>query len=425
MSQLFDLEAIIRPISESKPAGDYLIYSAVYADLAAAHAPAAGSRPGRPEPDWQKVVKIGLGALESQTKDIQIAAYVSEALTWLQGLDGLRQGLLLFQALQDAFWPTLFPSRESETDLGGRMAPYEFMDEMLPRAVYIAIPLTKAPLAANYNLQQLSAVGPNLAERESRNDVIRRTEPSFHERLSADLAACREAFAAWRDSTARHMAQSPPLESLATVLDKFGAALAEIEGVRPFAAPPARQVAAGLGQARTQETRIAQAPAGDQESTSSAAFGGASTEELTRAAGAPQTSHLSPQPDARVDIAAAARELAATGQLEAAIELIDGARLSARCRRDRFIRQLELVELCLGRGLVHVARPLLDELANELEARKLEEWEDPALCSRVLVASIACLRASKFEMDAERVPGIIERLFRLDPRQALRRDLKL
>ena len=49
-------------------------------------------------------------------------------------------------------------------------------------------------------------------------------------------------------------------------------------------------------------------------------------------------------------IAALAAELANSGRLESAIELLDGARQSARCRRDRFIRQLEVVELCLEAG---------------------------------------------------------------------------
>ena len=112
-----------------------------------------------------------------------------------------------------------------------------------------------------------------------------------------------------------------------------------------------------------------------------------------------------------------------SGRLESAIELLDGARQSARCRRDRFIRQLELVELCLHRGLTHVARPLIDELAGEQETRNLEDWEDPELCARVLMASLACLRASAADHDGQRIPGILERLYRLDPRSALRRDM--
>jgi type VI secretion system protein ImpA len=423
MSDWFDLEAIVQPISESRPAGDYLIYGSVYADLGAARSPVPGSRPGRVEPDWKGVIKIGLDALRSQTKDIQIGAYVAEALTWLSGLDGLRQGFRLFQALQDAFWPTLFPQLDSPTSLGDRLAPYEFMDEILPRAVYVAIPLTKAPLAANYNLQQFAAINQNAAEQELRNDLIRRTDPAFHQRLAAELAQCRAAFSDWRASCARLMVQPPPLDHLAAVLDKLEGALFEIQTVRPFPTPSVVSPVPGGGAAKESAEHVAEAALGDQAKAVQSADG-AIAGDSRRDASAITSSGPRGELAGKVDLAAAAFELAAAGRLEAAIELIDGARLSARCRRDRFIRQLELVELCLARGLVHVARPLLEELAIELEARKLEEWEDPVLCSRVVIASVACLRASRSEMDAERVPALLERLYRLDPRAALRRDLK-
>lgn len=423
MSDWFDLEAIVRPISETKPAGDYLIYGTVYAELGAARSPNPGTRPGRVEPDWKGVIKIGLDALRSQTKDIQIAAYIAEALTWLSGLDGLRQGFRLFQALQDAFWPSLFPQFDSQTSLGDRLAPYEFMDEILPRAVYVAIPLTKAPLAANYNLQQFAAINQNAAEQELRNDLIRRTDPAFHQRLAAELAQCRSAFADWRTSCARLMVQPPPLDHLADVLDKLEAGLAEVQSVRPFPGPPAVSPGPGESAAPEGAEHVAEAALVDQARAAQPPDGAISGDSR-RDAGTGASSGPRAELAGKVDLAAAASELAAAGRLEAAIELIDGARLSARCRRDRFIRQLELVELCLARGLFHVARPLLEELASEQEARKLEEWEDPALCSRVVIAAIACLRASRSEMDAERVPALLERLYRLDPRAALRRDLK-
>jgi type VI secretion system protein ImpA len=423
MSDAVNLEAIIRPISQSSPAGEYLYADAIYQGLESARSPATTSSGSPLEPNWKKVLSVGLAALQSRTKDIQIAAYVAEALTWLHGLDGLRQGFQLFEALQDAFWTSVFPRFESERDLSNRLPPYEYMDEMLPRVLYVAIPLTKAPMTANYNLQQFLAIKHNAEERELRNDAIRRTELTFHQRLSADLAGCREAFQSWQASIAVHMVRKPSLDALAAVLERFESSLGVIESVRPFAVSLAKVESEEDAPATAGGKQSAQLPELDAESTQAMQSGRDHPLETTPGTDLP-LARLGNDGAARRDIAAAAAALAATGRLEAAIELIDGARLSARCRRDRFIRQLELVELCLARGLAHVARPLLDELASEQETRRLEEWEDPTLCSRVLIASIACLRASPVASDGERVPGILERLYRLDPRQALRRELK-
>jgi hypothetical protein len=113
-----------------------------------------------------------------------------------------------------------------------------------------------------------------------------------------------------------------------------------------------------------------------------------------------------------------AAESAAAGRLDVAIELLDRARQSARCQRDRFIHQLELVELCLSRHESEVARPLVEELVEIQNAKKLEEWEDPGLCARVLIGWIACLKTSGAVADPTQIPDLYRRLCRLDPGRA-------
>lgn len=418
MTRTIDLERMNKPISESSPSGQNL-YQTVHRQIEEARTASVDANRRPRDPDWKKVLQLGTEALEKRTKDLQIAAYVTEALGWLEGLDGLRQGFELLRAIQEQFWTSVYPLYDEEHNLGERLSPYDFIEEVVPRVLHVSIPLTAAPLMASVNLQQFNPTNQTAEEREARDDAIRRSEPLFHQQLSDDLNACRSAFDEWQASNRRLMAENAPLlEHTTASLRKLDSCLRTIEAVRPFARPPAVPTPAGtppevdpMAHNTTLGSPSSTLLAGD----ASGNIGGPSD---LLAAGSPAGLGGNGRP-----IAALAAELANSGRLESAIELLDGARQSARCRRDRFIRQLELVELCLERGLTHVARPLIDELAGEQETRNLEDWEDPELCARVLMASVACLRASSADHDGQRIPGILERLYRLDPRRALRRDM--
>jgi type VI secretion system protein ImpA len=423
MSRLPDLETLIKPISESRPEGED-VYSTTHRKIKQARSAEPDST-GKPrDPDWNSVLKLGIDALQKESKDLFIAAYVTEAVARLDGLEGLRQGFDLFRLLQDAFWESAYPTVENH-DYRSRLSAYEWVDESVPTFLYVGIPLTAAPLAENSNLQQFSLQNLTDAERDARDDAIRRTDPRFHQRLAAELAACRSAFEAWNESTLQHFKKSkttaPSLERVTVALGKLDACLRTIGQVRPF-------VVAGAPGAPS-------APVSATAEASSPAMSGTGGEFSARPDagdhGQPQSwdadSQREPSRENGVtddprDLAELARKMADTGGIDAAIELLDRARQSARCRRDRFRRQLELAELCVRGRLFRVARPLIEELAAEQTDRRLEEWEDPALCARVLAAWLLCLRVPETEQDSAQIPEIYQRLCRLDPGRALRQQ---
>ena len=365
-----------KPISESSPSGQNL-YQTVHRQIEEARTPSVDANRRPRDPDWKKVLQLGTESLEKRTKDLQIAAYVTEALGWLEGLEGLCQGFELLRTIQEQFWTSVYPHYDDEQNLGARLSPYDFIEEVVPRVLHVAIPLTSAPLLASVNLQQFNPTNQTAEEREARDDAIRRTELLFHQQLADDLNACRAAFDAWQASNRRLMDENAPLlEHTTASLKKLESCIQTIETVRPFARPPAGPKPAAdpqevdpMADTDTPGSLSSTPLSGDTSGTRAGP-----TDPL--AAGLP----AGPAGTGR-QVAALAAELANSGRLESAIELLDGARQSARCRRDRFIHQLELVELCLNRGLTHVARPLIDELAGEQETRNLEDWEDPGLCA--------------------------------------------
>jgi type VI secretion system protein ImpA len=71
---------------------------------------------------WRDVTRIGVEALSSRSKDLEIASWLTEALVRHHGLDGLAAGAALIQGLCDGFWDHAFPLPDDE-GLDGRSAP--------------------------------------------------------------------------------------------------------------------------------------------------------------------------------------------------------------------------------------------------------------------------------------------------------------
>jgi type VI secretion system protein ImpA len=76
--------------------------------------------------DYPLVAKLAQEALATKTKDLQLAAWLTEAFLHIEGFAGLRQGLTLCTGLLTQFWDTLYPPIEDD-DLELRGAPLEFV----------------------------------------------------------------------------------------------------------------------------------------------------------------------------------------------------------------------------------------------------------------------------------------------------------
>jgi type VI secretion system ImpA family protein len=113
-----------------------------------------------------------------------------------------------------------------------------------------------------------------------------------------------------------------------------------------------------------------------------------------------------------------AQELARNGEHQQALALITRAVRDARTGRERFLRGLNQAELCLMIGRQAIASPLLESLARQVDELHLDQWEDPALCARVLGAFYRCLRGQS----DSRAEAVYRRLCQLDIAQAMSLD---
>ncbi len=72
--------------------------------------------------DYSLVINLTQDALATSSKDLQLAAWLTEALLRLEGFAGLHQGIAICKGLLQEFWDTLYPQIE-EGDLAGRARP--------------------------------------------------------------------------------------------------------------------------------------------------------------------------------------------------------------------------------------------------------------------------------------------------------------
>ncbi|MGB9606325.1 MAG: type VI secretion system domain-containing protein, partial [Bryobacteraceae bacterium] len=106
-----------------------------------------------------------------------------------------------------------------------------------------------------------------------------------------------------------------------------------------------------------------------------------------------------------------------SGRRKDAIEILAREAAQERSGRARFQRRIQLAEICMAAGYEAIAWPILEELAQEIEQRKLDEWEAPEVIAHPLTLLFRCL--SKLDRDSEEKQKIYARICRLDPLQAL------
>jgi len=129
---VIDFEKILQPVSEENPSGENLQYSGLYDEIREARRADKDLPQGQWQTnlkfaDYRQVINLAVPALETQTKDLQIAAWLSESLVKEHGFAGLRDSFKLLSGLQETFWETLFPEID-EGDMEGRANALEWMD---------------------------------------------------------------------------------------------------------------------------------------------------------------------------------------------------------------------------------------------------------------------------------------------------------
>lgn len=122
--QVIDIDGLLNPISEDAPAGsdprqDTSSASLYYKTKDARNAARAAERAsveigGAPAEEWSDVAETAVTILSGHAKDLEIAAWLVEALLRLEGFAGLRDGLKVITGIVQNYWEPCFPELDED-----------------------------------------------------------------------------------------------------------------------------------------------------------------------------------------------------------------------------------------------------------------------------------------------------------------------
>jgi type VI secretion system protein ImpA len=288
---VLDIEGLVLPISEAMPCGGdprsdpspTSVYQALKdARYAAADAERGLERGFADEGDakradetskksWSLILAQGPPLIKSVAKDLEVAAWVTEAALRAHQLAGLRDGLRCTAELVDRYWDEVFPLPD-EDGLETRLAPLAGLSggDIEGRLI---TPLKKVPLtegddpppiafwqyerAANSTSGKAEG-GVTVAAFET---ALRHSSPEYVRGLKQDAQACLDAAARLEAALeARCASEAPSFSRLRETLSQILDALRAHGGVAaeepPAESEPAAAEPEGVG-----ETLSADAPA--------------------------------------------------------------------------------------------------------------------------------------------------------------------
>lgn len=148
------IEKITSPLTAQDPCGKYLKYESVYDLIREARKEEADYPQGVwkraiKKADWVRVEELCLEVLENRSKDLQIAAWMLEALVNRRGFSGLQTGLEIMSSLTEKFWDRIYPPIK-EDDVEARIAPFIWINERLSQTL-ISVPITCCASEENYS----------------------------------------------------------------------------------------------------------------------------------------------------------------------------------------------------------------------------------------------------------------------------------
>lgn len=203
---LLDFDTLVAPIPGDNPAGGLLPFETrqtldegrkeINPDDYSPDDPLRPSELKRA--DWAGIIKLAKETLAGTSKDLSVAARLTEALVKQHGFAGLRDGLILLRRLVDQCWDRLSPPIEDESDLDVRAAAFLWLDDP-DRGALFPSSLRAVPMIADdggsYSWLdwRQSQNGRGRVTREVFEAAIAATPRDRCEVMVADLVQCLQA----------------------------------------------------------------------------------------------------------------------------------------------------------------------------------------------------------------------------------------
>ncbi|HTO85594.1 MAG TPA: type VI secretion system protein TssA [Methylomirabilota bacterium] len=205
-------EELLAPIAGDNPSGADVSFEQIYEDIKEAR---RQDDPTLSQGDWKAELKVAswpkardlcIEVLSQRSKDLQVAAWLTEALGQLYGFAGLGDGFALIEKLLADFWDTLYPEADGG-DLDLRAARIAWINRNLPLQIRF-IPVTaegkfgwvkwqESRDVDNLARQSAEAAQTALDEGKINGEIFARavanTPGAFYQELLEQLGACKTA----------------------------------------------------------------------------------------------------------------------------------------------------------------------------------------------------------------------------------------
>lgn len=235
-----DVEALLAPIPGENPSGESLRHT-LYDEVKESRRSDDNLEQGIwkhdvKTADWGNVVRLTRDALAARTKDVNVACWLAEGLTYQNGYAGLRAGLRVLAGILDRFWETAYPEIDAESpgeEFLARANSLEDFDRKIAFAV-AEVPVTRSsgpPLNARqweesrpFDVGE-APLGPVDAEVQARLVEMRQLAEAEHKVSGEEFRKARETTPkAWYVDTLATVGECrEALSTLQSVIDsRFG-----------------------------------------------------------------------------------------------------------------------------------------------------------------------------------------------------------
>lgn len=419
MKRSIDVEKILAPLPGENPAGEDLKYT-LHDEIKEARREDDFLEQGDwqrevKKADWEKVISLCLHALGEKSKDLQIAVWLTEALTVAEGFEGLNTGLNVINEYLGPLWDHVYPEIEDD-DLDYRIGCLEYLNKAIEPRVR-SVPLTDSRARAGYaylHWEESRRVGyeDDASRRDDREELIaegkippeefdaavNQSSMEFYAALSEHLAACRreyERFEALVDE--RFGDEAPRLSEMRRTVDDVDSLVQRLCKEKQAAGPDnASESGAEPPQAQTADP----ADEGGEVVALRTASAGAVFEVQEKA------------------VWRQAQEVFQKSGFKPALGQILTAANTAPSIREKSRFQLLMAKLCLQAQRPDLALPIVEELNARIEELNLERWESARWVAEVLEALYRCLTTEEYN-DSSRASELFRKMCTLDVTKAM------
>lgn len=223
--EVLDLAKLLCPIAGDNPAGRPLreetAHDAVFYALRDCRSSARAAERSllfpsegggeSPRPDWRPILQKAPKVLAEESKDLEVACWLIEALVREHGYAGLRDGFRLARGLVENFWEGLYPLPDEE-GVATRVAPLAALNGIETEGVLIPairnVPITQPgavrPISvADYQQavevdriadpdKRAQRLAQGILSMDQVREAIRGTSEAFFRNVLEDLTACIE-----------------------------------------------------------------------------------------------------------------------------------------------------------------------------------------------------------------------------------------